>query len=152
MKYLSGLLFLASIAVALPTNGIAAPVEISKRQCYVQCGDNCYSSDQVSEASNAAYNYVQSGETAGSSTYPHVYNDYEGFDFPVSGPYYEFPILTSGVYSGGESGQTREVEGVLTIQGSPGADRVVIDSNGDLAGEITHTGASGNNFVQCSGS
>jgi ribonuclease len=64
------------------------------------------------------------------------YNDYEGFSFPVSGPYYEFPILSSEqVYSGG----------------SPGADRVVFNGNGDLAGLITHTGASGNNFLQCVG-
>ena len=64
----------------------------------------------------------------------HRYHDYEGFTFPVAGPYYEFPILSSGeVYSGG----------------SPGPDRVVFDGNGDLAGLITHTGASGNNFDQC---
>ena len=33
--------------------------------------------------------------------------------------------------------------------GSPGADRVVFDSNGDFDLLITHTGASGNNFVAC---
>lgn len=37
-----------------------------------------------------------------------------GFDFPVNGPYQEFPIRTSGVYTGG----------------SPGADRVVFVSHG----------------------
>ncbi|KAG8419417.1 hypothetical protein J3458_004285 [Metarhizium acridum] len=69
-------------------------------------------------------------------TYPHRYNNYEGFDFPVDGPYNEFPILKSGrIYSGG----------------SPGPDRVVISDGCDLAGVITHTGASGNNFVACSG-
>lgn len=35
--------------------------------------------------------------------------------------------------------------------GSPGADRVVINSACQQAGAITHTGASGNNFVGCSG-
>ena len=35
--------------------------------------------------------------------------------------------------------------------GSPGADRVVFTASGQRAGEITHTGASGNNFVACSG-
>jgi hypothetical protein len=35
--------------------------------------------------------------------------------------------------------------------GSPGADRVIINANCQLAGEVTHTGASGNNFVGCSG-
>jgi len=63
------------------------------------------------------------------------YNDYEGFSFPVSGPYWEFPILNSHkVYSGGR----------------PGADRVIFNDNGDLAGLITHQGASGNDFLQCS--
>jgi hypothetical protein len=65
----------------------------------------------------------------------HQYNNYEGFNFPVSGPYEEFPILENGVYTGG----------------SPGADRVVFNTNGEYAGAITHTGASGNNFVGCSG-
>lgn len=42
---------------------------------------------------------------------------------------------------------------LLTIMlgGSPGADRVVFNTNGQYAGAITHTGASGNNFVGCSG-
>lgn len=35
--------------------------------------------------------------------------------------------------------------------GSPGADRIVFNSTCQLAGEITHTGASGNDFVGCSG-
>lgn len=36
--------------------------------------------------------------------------------------------------------------------GSPGADRVVFaDSNGALAGVVTHTGASGDDFVPCDG-
>ena len=35
--------------------------------------------------------------------------------------------------------------------GSPGADRIVFNRDCELAGEITHTGASGNDFVGCSG-
>lgn len=30
-------------------------------------------------------------------------SNYEGFDFPVPGPYQEFPIEESGVYTGGTS-------------------------------------------------
>lgn len=48
----------------------------------------------------------------------------EGFSFPVSGPYQEFPILRSfndNPYTGG----------------SPGADRVVFNTNCQLAGVIT---------------
>lgn len=67
-------------------------------------------------------------------SYPHQYNDYEGFSFPTSGPWYEFPILNSfQVYTGG----------------SPGADRVIFDSDGNFDSVITHTGASGDDFVAC---
>jgi hypothetical protein len=66
--------------------------------------------------------------------YPHRYNNYEGFDFPTPGPWYEYPIMSShSVYNGG----------------SPGPDRVVFDSNGDFDLLITHTGASGSSFVAC---
>ena len=72
--------------------------------------------------------------STGSNDYPHEYHDREGFDFPTEAPYYEFPILSSHkAYDGG----------------SPGADRVVFDSQGALDGLLTHTGADGNNFVQC---
>lgn len=47
----------------------ASPLE--KRQSSTTCGNNYYSAGQVSDAANAACNYVQSGSTAGSSTYPH---------------------------------------------------------------------------------
>ncbi|KAK5631752.1 hypothetical protein RRF57_007466 [Xylaria bambusicola] len=70
----------------------------------------------------------------GSNDYPHQYNNYEGFDFPDKGPWYEFPILSSGsAYTGGQ----------------PGADRVVFNYAGEFQDAITHTGASGNNFVGC---
>ena len=70
----------------------------------------------------------------GSDHYPHQYNDYEGFSFPTAAPWYEFPILSSyTVYTGG----------------SPGPDRVIFDSHGNFDSLITHTGASGNNFVAC---
>ena len=76
----------------------------------------------------------QEGETVGSNDYPHTFNNREGFDFAVGGPYQEFPILSSfDPYTGG----------------SPGADRVVFNENGQYAGAITHNGASGNNFVEC---
>jgi len=108
MKFLSGLLlFVAPITLALPTAVVETAVEsneLVQRQCYVQCGSNCYTSSQVSAARSAGYNYVRQGSTAGGSTYPHQYNNYEGFDFLVSGTYYEFPLLKSGVYTGGEPG------------------------------------------------
>ncbi|KAG0159635.1 hypothetical protein PDIDSM_7157 [Penicillium digitatum] len=64
----------------------------------------------------------------------HRNHNYEDFEFPVSGTYYEFPILRDGeVYDGG----------------SPGADRVIFNDNDELAGVITHDGASGDDFVAC---
>lgn len=79
----------------------AAPADLQIRS--TTCGNHYYSDSAVNAASNAACNYVQNGDTAGSSTYPHEYRNYEGFDFNgLSGPFYEFPILSSGkVYSGG---------------------------------------------------
>lgn len=92
----------------------------------------CYTSSAVNNALNAGFDLYSAGSSENS--YPHKYNNYEGFDFPVDGTYYEFPILKSGkTYTGG----------------SPGADRVIFNDNEELAGVITHTGASGNNFVSC---
>ncbi|KAK0392641.1 hypothetical protein NLU13_2136 [Sarocladium strictum] len=133
MKLILTLLpLLAAVVGAAPT-----AEALFRRQDGTTCGDNYYSADAVADASNAACNYYQQGETAGSSSYPHQYNDYEGFSFNgVSGPYQEFPILASGrIYSGG----------------SPGPDRVIITEDCQQAGVITHTGASGNDFVACSG-
>jgi hypothetical protein len=99
MHFLSAaLLFLAPLTLALPVSD--APIEA--RACDVQCGSTCYTNAQVSTARAAGYKYYNSNTQAGSSTYPHKYNNYEGFAFPVNGPYQEFPLRTSGAYTGGE--------------------------------------------------
>jgi hypothetical protein len=108
------------------------PTANSKRACAYTCGTICYTSSAISAALAAGYELHTEGTT--DDSYPHVYHNYEGFDFPVSGTYYEFPILSDGdVYDGG----------------SPGADRVIFNANDQLAGVITHTGASGDDFVSC---
>ena len=109
----------------------------TKRQaCVETCGKVCYWQDDIDAAVSKGYSLHQSGQTLGSDKYPHQYNDNEGFKFPVDGPWYEFPILSSfQVYTGG----------------SPGADRVIFNGGGDYAGVITHTGASGDYFVACAG-
>lgn len=104
MKFLSILALIAPVAFSLPTSVVEAPVEdaaLDARACYITCGSTCYTSAQVSAARTAAAKYVKAGTVAGSSTYPHKYNNYEGFDFLVGGTYYEFPLKTSGVYTGG---------------------------------------------------
>ncbi|KAF1999837.1 ribonuclease-domain-containing protein [Amniculicola lignicola CBS 123094] len=141
MQLLSSLLFLLTpISLALPLDSISAvspvtDVELDTRACATTCGSTCYTAAQLTAARNAACSYVKSGGKAGGSTYPHVYNNYEGFNFASASPWYEFPVKASGTYTGG----------------SPGADRIVINKSCARAGEITHTGASGNNFVGCTG-
>jgi ribonuclease T1 len=94
----------------------------------------CYYQTAIDNAVDEGYQLYQEGKTEGSGKYPHTYRNDEGFDFPVSGPYQEFPILNDFKdYNGG----------------SPGADRVIFNEQGELAGVITHTGASGDDFVAC---
>jgi len=104
MKFLASLLLaIAPISLALPTSVPTEDAAVEARQsCYSTCGSVCYTSAQVNAALKAGYGYYTSGDEAGSSTYPHTYNNYEGFDFPVAGPYQEFPLLKSGVYTGGK--------------------------------------------------
>ncbi|KAM5520724.1 guanyl-specific ribonuclease f1 [Fusarium oxysporum f. sp. phaseoli] len=96
------MLFFKSIAslAALVSLAVAGPIE--SRQSATTCGSTNYSASQVRAAANAACQYYQNDDTAGSSTYPHTYNNREGFDFIVDGPYQEFPIKSGGVYTGGK--------------------------------------------------
>ncbi|KAI1365980.1 Ribonuclease/ribotoxin [Xylaria arbuscula] len=141
--------FLALVAVVSPA--LAAPV-IEERAA-TTCGSTYYTATQVNQAAQKACSYYTAGTTANS--YPHTYNNYEGFSFTVAGPYLEFPMLTSGVYTGGTflkiTIRHNHKSMLIQLTGSPGADRVIINTSCKLAGEITHTGASGNNFVGCSG-
>ncbi|RMZ91142.1 hypothetical protein DV736_g1599, partial [Chaetothyriales sp. CBS 134916] len=121
-------------ALTATTTTVAIPTLKVRDSCVETCGSTCYWQSDIDAAVNKGYSDYQSGTTEGDDSYPHTYNNYEGFDFPVSGPYQEFPILSSyQVYSGG----------------SPGPDRVIFNTDGDYAGTITHTGASGNDFVAC---
>lgn len=81
---------IVATAVLFAASAVALPLEA--RQQSTTCGNTYYSASQVRAAVNAGYNDYQNGVTYGNSNYPHQYNDYEGFDFPVDGPYQEFPI------------------------------------------------------------
>ncbi|KAK3201697.1 hypothetical protein GRF29_164g372543 [Pseudopithomyces chartarum] len=117
----------------LVSSAVALPAELDKR-AGATCGSVVYSAAAVNAAAQKGCSYYKAGTQVGSNAYPHTFNNREGFSFSVSGPYLEFPILSSGaLYTGG----------------SPGADRVVINTSCQQAGAITHTGASGNNFVKC---
>ncbi|KAI1257451.1 hypothetical protein MGN70_000491 [Eutypa lata] len=132
MQFSSLLLPLAALLVS-SVSGAPAAVAVIEERAATTCGSTSYTANQVNQAAQKACTYYNSGSAPGG--YPHTYNNYEGFTFTVLGPYLEFPMLTSGVYTGG----------------SPGADRVIINTSCKLGGAITHTGASGNNFVGCSG-
>ncbi|KAK0548914.1 hypothetical protein OC846_002503 [Tilletia horrida] len=121
----------ATLAVlSLAAVVVSAPIE--KREPSVSCGGKRYSSGQVA----TAVDYSDSN-AAPSTTYPHQYNNYEGFNFRAycsDSTYDEYPLTTSG-YTGG----------------SPGPDRVIVGrSSGTFCGAITHTGASGSSFLKCS--
>ncbi|KAI2785089.1 fusion protein containing ompA-signal peptide/RNase T1 [Daldinia loculata] len=134
---------LPAIFLAIVNVSALAVEKVAIRQdqtCVATCGKVCYWQEDIDEAVKQGYSLHQSGQTVayshitGSNDYPHQYNNREGFDFPGQAPYYEFPILSSfDPYDGG----------------SPGADRVVFNEGGNYQGAITHTGASGNNFVEC---
>jgi hypothetical protein len=81
---------------------VSAAQPLRPRQSATTCGSTSYTAHNVQVCVNASYSYYKQGGTAGGSTYPHTYNNYEGFDFPVSGPYLEFPLDSSGAYDGGE--------------------------------------------------
>ncbi|EZF21996.1 hypothetical protein H112_05152 [Trichophyton rubrum D6] len=100
----------------------------------IQCGSNMYSDEQVKAADAAVCTHVKAHTQVGK--YPHQYNNYEKFQIRgLKGPFYEFPLLKSGIYKGGV----------------PGPDRVIITKDCQRAGEITHSGAQKGGFVACSG-
>ncbi|KAI9705303.1 MAG: hypothetical protein M1820_005133 [Bogoriella megaspora] len=127
-----------SIKVALFTFAatvLAVPQDpVSRPACVETCGSVCYWQSDIDAALQKGYSLQKAGQEEDS--YPHQYNNYEGFDFSTSSPWYEFPILSSfKVYT----------------SGSPGADRVIFNSKGQYTAVITHTGASGDDFVACKG-
>ncbi|KAH8703970.1 Ribonuclease/ribotoxin [Talaromyces proteolyticus] len=122
----------ATLVLLVNSTQATAIFRVRQSSCTETCGSTCYQQSDIDAALNEGYSDYQSGSEAGD--YPHQYNDYEGFSFPVDGPYQEFPILSSyEVYTGG----------------SPGPDRVIFNEQGQYAGVITHTGASGDDFVEC---
>lgn len=145
--------FTAFVSLLFISTSTALP--LIEERAATTCGSTSYTATQVNAAAQQACSYYQAGTTA--SGYPHTYNNYEGFSFSVAGPYQEFPMLSSKVvYTGGKSIPSLlrvplwELL-LMTKKGSPGADRVIINTSCKLAGAITHTGASGNNFVGCTG-
>lgn len=87
-----------SLAVAVT----AAPGKILRRYEEATCGSVSYTAAEVADAVDAGCGHFQDGTQAGSSSYPHRYNNWEEFEFKgFPGPFQEFPIVGSGVYTGG---------------------------------------------------
>ncbi|KAI5844471.1 Ribonuclease/ribotoxin [Morchella snyderi] len=132
MKFLSILIALTSLIALAASQDVSGSTGAS-------CSGTSITLSKIDAAAELALDHLNAGTQVGSNDYPHQFNNREGFKFNAgcSAPYYEFPVLSSGPYSGG----------------SPGADRVVIGSwdgtNAVFCDAITHTGASGNNFLQC---
>ncbi|KOS19313.1 Guanyl-specific ribonuclease N1 [Escovopsis weberi] len=122
---------IAAVIGLLSVSVAAVPAD-KRAACVYTCGSVCYWQSDIDAARAQGFGLLSSGRT--DDSYPHQYEDFEGFNFPTKDPWYEFPILSSfKVYNGG----------------SPGPDRVIFDSRGNFDSVITHTGASGNNFVAC---
>ncbi|KAL9095231.1 MAG: hypothetical protein Q9165_002487 [Trypethelium subeluteriae] len=119
--------------LALVASTFATRLALKPRQsCVETCGSTCYWQSDIDAALQKGASLQSSGQEIDS--YPHQYNDYEGFSFSTSSPWYEYPILSSyDVYTGG----------------SPGADRVIFNGAGEYTALITHTGASGDDFLEC---
>lgn len=91
----------SALLFALVASVCAAPAAELEARAAATCGGVYYTAAQVNSASVAACNHFRAGTQAGS--YPHRYNNYEGFYFKgLDGPFQEFPILTSGIYTGGK--------------------------------------------------
>ncbi|TFK86150.1 ribonuclease T1 [Polyporus arcularius HHB13444] len=90
------------------------------------CGGTSYTRGDIANA-------IDEAEDGGASGYPHQYHGYEGFDFPSCSGEFLYALERNRVCTGG----------------SPGADRVIYDSSGDFCACLTHSGASGNDFLEC---
>ncbi|QRV93470.1 guanyl-specific ribonuclease F1 [Ceratobasidium sp. AG-Ba] len=132
---LSGL----ALAIPAPTKTIPLDKRAISGVTAADCDGFTFTAAQVSAAASAAASRVASGTTVGSNSYPHVFNNREGFTFNSGcrAPFYEFPLFRSQVYTGGDPSYNRVVIGSVS------------GSNAAFCDVITHFGATGSNFLQC---
>lgn len=67
----------------------------------------------IDAAAKRTLNHLNAGTQVGTNNYPHQFNNREGFTFNSGcyAPYYEFPVVPDGVYTGGDPGCDRVVVG-----------------------------------------
>ena len=69
----------------------------------VRCQATPFSKQQIQKAVQKGAQLHKQGKQVGKNKYPHRFNNREGFDFDVEGPYLEFPILKSDEVFDGSS-------------------------------------------------
>ncbi|KAG9121322.1 hypothetical protein FRC07_002749 [Ceratobasidium sp. 392] len=127
------------LAIPAPTKTIPFEKRTISGVTAADCDGFTFTSAQVAAAASAAATHVSKGTTVGSNSYPHVFNNREGFTFNSGcrAPYYEFPLFRGSVYTGGDPSYNRVIIGSVS------------GSNAAFCDVVTHYGASGNNFLQC---
>ncbi|CAE6450048.1 unnamed protein product, partial [Rhizoctonia solani] len=115
------ILALSALTIAIPT--LVETPDLSKRTIGGATAADCngirFTSDEVQIAAQAAASRINNHTQVGRSRYPHKFNNREGFNFlpNCAAPFFEFPIFSDKVYTGGENNNEK-----------PGADRVVVGS------------------------
>ncbi|CAE6519175.1 unnamed protein product [Rhizoctonia solani] len=141
------LLALSALALAIPTPTKSSTLfnRTVSGAAGANCGKNTFTATEVEAAAAAAASHAAAGSQIGKNKYPHRFNNREGFEFQsnCNPPFLEFPIFNSKVYAGGSPGPDRVFIPRFRVQ--------LINPTG-LTGVITHTGASGNGFLQCEAS
>ena len=92
---------LALLSAATTTLALTIPSLSTRQTAQITCGNTYYTVASLDDAVEAGCKYLKAGKTVGSDKYPHVYHDYEGFSFDVSGTLYEFPVEKGYAYTGG---------------------------------------------------
>ena len=96
------------------------------------CGSHMYTPVAIAQAVGFGNALRIAGETLGLQSYPHRFNNGEGFIYADRGPYMEFPVMNYGKLFSGDD---------------PLADRVVFNANdGSFVDVLHHVGSS---FEQC---
>ena len=77
----------------------------------VRCKATPFNKQQIRKAVNKGVQLRNQGKQVGKNKYPHRFNNREGFEFPVEGPYQEFPILQDGeIYDGTSKYKSRTAQ------------------------------------------
>lgn len=96
------LVALISGVTAAPISDDTSPVTPLDKRAAATCGNVFHPAARTNAASVRACNLWRAGTTVGTNRYPHTFNNREGFNFAVGGPYVEFPVMASGaIYTGG---------------------------------------------------